>query len=225
MNRTVSTLVTAALLMFAYGDAVAEVSGSVLGGSLGVGAGIAFPLARTVSVRLGYTAFNLGRKLQDTGVDYDGKVKLSNGSGIVDWHPGRHLFKFSLGAVGMGSRVNVTGVPTGGTYSLGDSVYTAAQIGTVQGTIRPAHSVAPYIGLGFGNELGSGRHLTALLDIGIVATGSPNVSLLATCGASVPAPVCSQIQQDAATEVTKIRNQATEYRVWPVLNLGLGYRF
>ena len=62
-------------------------------------------------------------------------------------------------------------------------------------------------------------------DLGVVFTGEPKVMLTAICNPVVPAATCTQVQQDARTELANLQQNATQLKVWPVVGLGFGYRF
>jgi hypothetical protein len=228
MNRGIKAGIVAAvtlLAMVAGGRAQAAVSLGIDAGTLGAGPELQFTLGDTLNARVGFAAYSYDRDVTDTGVTYHGKLKLSNGLALLEWHPGGHSFKVSFGAVATGNKVDITGVPTSGSYQIGNGTYPASDFASVQGTVKAGNGVAPYLGVGFGNPLGEGSHLTLLFDLGVIYTGAPKASLSASCSASVPAATCAQIQQDAAVEINKLQNQYTQLKIWPVVNLGLAYRF
>src|SRR5580765_1659932 len=54
-------------------------------GTTGVGGDFGWELAPTLSARIGYSALNFKKNIDSNDVHYDGKVKLSNLSGLLDW--------------------------------------------------------------------------------------------------------------------------------------------
>lgn len=194
-------------------------------GTLGVGAEFDIGIGESLVVRLGHSLFDYSQTVDDTDASYDGKLKLSNTSATLDWHPGGKSFFLSAGAVATGNRIDVVGVPTAGRYDIGNGSYTAAQIGSLRGRIDTGNGVAPYLGLGFGHPVDSGGRFTVMLDLGVILTGTPKVSLAAVCGVAVPAPTCTQIQTDVQREVAELRDEVNQLEVWPVVNLGFAFRF
>lgn len=212
-------------LLGAGNVAQADTAVALRGGTLGLGAELDFPVGKNWVARLGYSAFSRTETVDDTDATYDGDLKLGNASATMDWHPGGHSFFLSGGLVATSNRIDVTGVPTGGSYEIGDHTYTASQIGSLRGRIKVGNSTAPYIGIGLGHPFNEGSRFSILFDLGVMLTGSPDVTLTAVCGASVPAPTCTQIQADVQREIVEIEDDATQLKVWPVLNFSFAYRF
>lgn len=194
-------------------------------GTFGYGLDFDVGITETLNLRLGYNGFNLSRTIDDTDVRYDGKLKISSASAIIDWHAFHGGFHLSLGAVSKGPKIDVTGTPTGGTYEINDHTYTAAQVGSLSGTVKMGDSIAPYIGIGWGNTVDKGNRFTFLFDLGVIHTGSPKATLNVTCGAGVPTNVCDQIRSDVAAEKVDLENEVDSYKWYPVVALGVGIRF
>ena len=178
----------------------------------------------SLSVRVGYDAFSRNQSVTNTNATYDGSLKLNNGNALLVWSPGGHFFHVAVGAEFTGTKIDVTGVPVGGTFTLGNNSYPAADIASVTGSVKMGSGVAPYAGIGFGNPVGSGAHLTFQFDVGAVFTGTPTANLTVVCSAA-GAAVCPQIQAAAQTEISNLESKTTDFKVWPVVNLGLAWRF
>ena len=58
--------------------------------------------------------------------------------------------------------------------------------------MKPEHSVAPYLGIGYGNVWTKGVNF--YFDLGVMFQGSPKVSLTVNCGAADRPPPCTQAQ-------------------------------
>lgn len=228
-RRTAAVSLTAALLISglsvvpAYADTALAVA--IRGGTLGFGPEFDWSLSKSFALRVGYDAYSRHQTTTNTGATYDGSLKLANGSALVDWSPGGKFFHITAGGVATNTKIDVTGVPISGTVTLGNTAYPSSSISSVTGEVKMGRSLAPYVGLGFGNPVGTGSHLTFLFDVGAVITGTPDASLSVVCAAATPAATCTQIQQSAATEVTKLKSDTSNFKLWPVLNLGLAYRF
>src|SRR3954469_18090901 len=67
-------------------------------GTTGVGADLGWNLAPTLNARVGYSAFSYGTHLNSGDVRYDSKLKLSNLSGLLDWHVGGP-FRITAGVI------------------------------------------------------------------------------------------------------------------------------
>jgi len=205
--------------------ASADVGVSLRAGTLGLGAEFNVGLTETLNLRVGYSLYDHDDTIDDTDVTYDGELKLRNATALLDWHAFNGGFRFSFGAVGAGTEVDVVGEPTGGTYEIGDQVFTAAQVGSLRGQIEMGNSVAPYVGIGWGNTVDEGGRVTFLLDLGAVYMGSPEVNLTATCGIAVPAATCLQLQNEVQREEDELADDATDYEWYPVIGIGMAIRF
>jgi hypothetical protein len=60
-----------------------------------------------------------------------------------------------------------------------------------------------------------------------VRAGTPSVSLAAQCGPAAPtgSPACNQAQSDLASEEAKLRHKADILQWYPMVSLGIGFRF
>jgi len=225
MKRLLSaiSLVLFSLLGFATQANAAAVA--VRAGSFGYGADVDFGLTDTLNVRLGYNTFSLTRTIEDTDVTYRGKVKISAASGILDWHVFHGGFRLSLGAVQNGPKVDATGQPNANqTYVINGNTYTAAQIGTATGSVKLGDSVSPYFGIGWGNTVDKEDRVTFLLDLGVIKTGAPKVTLDFTCSPSL-ANNCAQFANDIAQEKADLEDELSSYEWYPVVSLGIAVRF
>jgi hypothetical protein len=175
--------------------------------------------------RFGFACYSVDRTISDTNVTYDGKLKLSNPSARLDWRVLAGGFRVSVGAVVSGTKIEATGRPdANGTYQIGNNTYSASQIGSLTGTFKFGNSVAPYVGLGWGNVVGRDGHFSVLVDVGAIYAGTPSVALTANCTAGAQA-ICSQLQTDVDAERQKLEQNLTLLKWYPVVGLGVGYRF
>lgn len=222
-----STLLVSIALMggMLSSSAMAGVAVGVRAGTFGFGADFDVGLTESLNLRLGYNTFSYSRTLEDTDVTYDGKLKIGAASAIFDWHAFNGGFRFSAGAVEKGPKIEVTGQPTAGTYEIDGTIYTAAEVGNLSGTIKMGDSIAPYVGIGWGNTVDTEDRVTFLLDIGAVHTGSPKATLNVTCGPSVPTIRCNQLRNDVNDEKADLEEEAKDYEWYPVVSLGFAIRF
>jgi hypothetical protein len=210
--------------MFAN-SALADVAVAVRGGTFGFGVDFNIGLTKTLNARLGYNTFSLSQTTDETDVIYDGKLKIGTASAILDWHTFNGGFRLSAGLVQKGPTIDVVGKPgAGSTYEINDRTYTAAQIGSLKGTIKLGGSTSPYLGVGWGNTLDEGGRVTFLFDIGAIIT-SAKTELTVTCGAAATTATCNQINNDVNAEKAELDDAVTGANLWPVFSLGLGVRF
>lgn len=184
----------------------------VRAGTTGVGGDVGWNIAPALNARLGYSALKWDHDVSTSGVQYDGDVKLSNLSGLVDFTPLGPLFRLTGGFIYNDNKYDVRGVPASGGGS-GSSL---------TGTVKAGRSLAPYLGVGWGNVAGAGINFYA--DLGIMFMGSPKASLTANCG-SLSAAACAQLQSEVAAEQARLEDKLDRIKYYPVLNIGLTIGF
>ena len=217
-----SKIIPVAMAIAVTGSASAAGIG-VRAGTTGVGADIGWNLAPTLSARIGYSWLdNYTVDVDTTDVNYSGKLKISSVSGLLDWSP-LGPFRITAGIVGANNKVDVTGVPTGGTFTINGITYAASDVGSLTGTVKPGKKTAPYLGIGYGNVAGAGVNF--YFDIGVIFQGSPKSTLTATCGPAVPAGQCAQLQNDVAAEQQSLNDKMSKYKYFPVANIGITIGF
>ena len=192
-------------------------------GTTGIGADVGWNLAPAVDARVGYSALSWGHDVSTDGVRYDGKLKLSNLSGLLDFRPLGPIFRLTGGLVFNNNRYDLNGQPQNGTFTISGRTYSTSDIGSLGGSVKSGRSVAPYLGVGWGNVSGAGVNFYA--DLGIIFQGSPRASLNATCGPSLSASACAQLQSDIAAENARLEDKLRPFRYYPVLNVGLTIGF
>lgn len=188
----------------------------VRAGTTGVGADVAWGLAPTVSARVGYSALNWNTHLSETSVRYDARLKLSNVSALLDFSP-LGPFRLTGGFIGNNNKYELN-TPSG-SFTINGTTYSS---GSLSGTVKSGRSLAPYLGVGYGNVSGLGVNF--YFDVGVMFMGSPKVNLSANCGA-LPGPQCTQLQSDVAREAQNLENDLRRFKYYPVANIGITIGF
>ena len=207
-----------------------EVGMGLRAGTLGGGIDLDIGLSDKFNLRFGYNYLSYDETVEETDVSYDGTLDINSFSTLIDWHVVGGGFRLTVGAIASGPKIDVVGTPTaGGTYQIGDSTYTAAQIGSLQGEIKVGNSVAPYVGIGYGNVVGKSGRVSFLFDLGAMYGGTPEVTLTANCNPSLSPAACAtlqaQLNSDLATEIAELEDDAQAMQWYPVISVGLGIRF
>jgi hypothetical protein len=207
--------------------ASADFGAAVRVGTPGVGLDLDMGLSRSFGLRFGFAGFNINHSLNTSDVDYDGRLQLRTFTGLLDWYVFRGAFHLTAGVAGNGTKLDVVGTPSQGSYTINGTSYSSAQLGSLSGELKFGNSVSPYVGFGWGNAAGESGRLHFLFDVGAIYGGSPSVSLTAQCGSAAPpgSALCDQIQSNVATEEQKLRHKADFLRWYPVVSLGVGIRF
>lgn len=220
----VRSTVIGGLIALLPGLALADPAVFIEGGSLGVGAGLGFRFSNSFALRVGYSGLSFSGDFDTGGINYDADVGLSTAKALLDWHPFHGGFHVSAGLFYNGNEVSVDAKATNGTYTINNVDYPAAAVGGLSGKVK-FNATAPYLGVGWGSVAGKEGRFHVVLDLGVMFQGSPNVSLNATCGSSLDAASCSELQSNVAAEEKDLKDKAEDYQYYPVVNLALSYRF
>jgi hypothetical protein len=183
----------------------------VRAGTTGLGADLGWGIAPTLGGRIGLSGMSFSTHVDTDDVRYDAKPKLANLSALLDWSP-LGPFRISAGLIANNNKVDLTGQPSsGGTFPAGTSL---------TGTVKPEHSVAPYLGVGYGNVWTKGVNF--YFDLGIMFQGSPKVDL--SCNPSGSAQ-CAAAQSNIEAEERRVQDELNKFKYYPVLNLGITIGF
>ena len=218
--------VTAAVLpLLAFpGVAPADTSLGIRGGTLGGGVELSYALSQRAAVRLNADGYNRTQSKTHDNIDYDMKLKLQTGSLLGDWFPFANNFRISAGAMLNRNKFSMKGLPTGGTFTINGTTYPASDVGSFDAQVD-FNKAAPYFGIGYGRPINSG--LSLIFDLGVMSQGSPKSKINVTCGPTAPqgSTTCTNLQNDAAAEQSKLDDSLHSFKYYPVISLGLAYTF
>jgi hypothetical protein len=209
----------------------------VSGSSLGVGVQAATAVTHRANVRVGGNFFNFRDDLTKDGVNYAAKLKLRSAQATFDQYikGGFHISPGVLIYNGNTASANIA-VPSGQSFSLGNTTYYSSQANPLGGAGGlNFNKVAPMILVGFGNMLPrSQRHFGLNFEVGGAYQGSPKASLNVNgfvCPFSDAQSNCLNaatdptVQANVQSERTKINNNVSAFKFFPVVSLTLSYKF
>ena len=117
--------------------------------------------------------------------------------------------------------MNVTAKPNAdGTYTINGNSYTSDQVGLLHGTLKFAHGVMPYGGVGVSMSPAS-KGLGGFFEVGGALTNRPKTTLKA----SGPIGTDPTFATDLVTEARNVNGKAKIRNLDPVIRGGLMYRF
>ncbi len=188
-------------------------------GTLGFGVEATTPLTNQVNLRGGFNHWSTDDDGVKDDITYKVDVDLTTFGLMADWHPFNNGFRASAGLYVNKSDLSMD-ASASATYTIGDTVYTAAEVGKLDGTVD-FDTIAPYIGIGWGNALSSQGDLRFNADLGVLFQGGPDVNLTATgTAASDPG-----FANDIAKEEKQLQDDVDDFEVWPVISIGVSYSF
>ena len=202
--------------------------------TLGAGAELAIPVARTLNLRVGGNYVLLHYPFNIDGIDYSPGLKFTSGRASVDWFPHHGAFHVSAGALYFRNNISGTAdVAEGQTFSLGGTNYINSVDDPIHGAASIAYGkrIAPMVLLGFGNILPrSGRHLSVPFEFGGAYLQAPVLNLklsgtACTTQGCFNAATDPQVQANLTKEVTTLQSDLRFLQVYPIVSLGLACRF
>lgn len=191
--------------------ALADTNVGLVGSSTGAGVSVTVPVSPLADVRVQTGNGSINATITAGGNPYNGTLKLSNQSLIVDFHPARNAFIISGGAFNNGNTVSAVGQSQNGTITINGQTYTVNEAGTVSATASWGNA-APYVGLGFAPM---NHHSGFALDAGAAFQGAPSV-VLTSSGSLANDPA---FQQNLNQAKDQIRQALQKFNVFPVITL------
>ncbi len=214
------TMTLAALAIGSAGAAHAQIA---LGGSLGTTGGaveVQTQITPAIQLRGGYNYFQYGVDDTYDDIAYDGDLDLTTWGAFVDFRPFTNSFIVTAGAYFGEKTLGLSATPTA-SVQIGNQTFTPAQVGTLN-MAADLEDSAPFVGLGWDTTFQGGTGLGFKFIAGAMFTGSPDVTLTST-GGSLSND--SNFQNQLAIEEQNLRNDIDDYKVYPVVQLGLTYSF
>jgi hypothetical protein len=216
-------LITLILIVTVLPQAFADTGEFAIGispGTMGIGADATVGILPRLNARLGINAFNFGMKTTADDIGYDLDVRLLSFPILFDWHPFKTGgFRISSGLVINKNKADLEARSLSG-YKIGDSTYTPGELGDLSGKLD-FDTFAPYVGIGWGNVLGGNARWTFTCDVGVVFQGDGDISLKAN------GPIASDptFQSELEKERRDLEDDLDDYRYYPVIAIGISYKF
>lgn len=190
----------------------------ITGGTLGLGPEISYRFNKHAGLRVNGGFYNYSNTDDLDDIEYDADLKLNSFGAMLDWYPFRGGFRLSAGARINNNKIDLVGTPTTN-VEIGDNTYTPAQVGTLSGTVN-TKNLAPTFSLGYGGKLAKGFSFG--FELGVMMQGSPKIDNLTATGSLASN---SAFQQQLALEEQRAEDDAHDFKMWPIIQLGLLYRF
>jgi len=197
-------------------------------GTTGLGLEWASSLHPKLRVRgvLSYLTFE--RDETEEGIDYTIDFESNNLGAILDWHPFSGTFRLSAGLVSTNFGLDLESDSSQTSFEIGDNTYIGSLKLEGETDFNP---IAPYAGFGWASNLSrSGLYFSA--EVGVLFIGKPKISYDASGlvrdqsgGPVFDVGANPQFQADLEAERQLLEDELEDFSMWPVLNLGIGYRF
>ena len=206
------------------GAAQASTGVTVEAGSAGVGAHLSVALQERLNARVGLNYFNHNFTGDTTDAEYDFDMKLQTFDFLLDWFPTASQWRISAGAVVNGNEIKAVAKPAAnGSYQFQGNTYDGKRAGRIDGDVA-FNKVAPYLGIGWGNAVAMNKGWGFSSDLGVLFQGTPETTLVNT-GCTAAAPMCAGLAASVAKESSKLNDEVKDFRLYPIIRLGVSYKF
>ena len=202
--------------------------------TLGASVEFATPVSRSLNLRSSLNVFAFDYPFTLDGVNYDARLHLKSTGTVLDWFPLHGGFHISPGFLCVkNSMAADASVGAGMPFSLNSQQFTNSINDPVNGAASVVfpNKVAPMLLMGFGNMLPrSGRRVSFPVEFGAAYTGAPRINV-SLSGTACTTQGCSNFAQNGETlsnltaEVAKVNEDLKRVPVYPILSVGVAYRF
>jgi len=195
-----------------------RVTVAVSGGTLGIGPEVGLRPSPILGLRASAGFLGLGHDVDVDDINYHGDLKLRSYGANADLYPFGNAFRISAGFRISRNRVDLVATPTQ-PVSIGGTTYSPEEIGTIEGRVK-ARKFAPTLTVGVARNLRKG--LAWSLDAGVMFHGRPRTRDLTATGELATNPA---FQADLLAEQADIEDKVDDYKIYPIVQLSIGYAF
>lgn len=193
-------------------------------GTQGVGGGVAKSFNSTFDLRVGVSVLNFNKSASGQSLNADVGLKLQNLGLYADYFPFESSgFRLTGGVQAGNNKVNITGKPSDGQIKVGAGTYTVTPGDSITGKLDMGNT-APYLGIGYSQHGPNKTGLSWNFDLG-VRMGKADVSLTRNGFSALPQELKVQLDSDLRTEQTKLTDDLSIIKTYPVIAFGLSYRW
>ncbi|WP_028966686.1 hypothetical protein [Sphingomonas phyllosphaerae] len=195
-----------------------HVRAAVTVGTLGIGPELGVRFNDHLGIRAG-AGFLTGNGTAESDEEkYDAKVRLKSFGGMADVYPFGGAFRLSAGARINRSRVDVGLTPSGET-TIGEEDYTAAEVGRISGRAN-VKKFAPALTFGWAGKNRTGFYFGT--EFGALFQGAYRIERFQSSGTLRDDPA---FQAALERERVSLQKDVDKVKVWPIVQLALGWRF
>lgn len=202
-------------------NARADISIEPKVGTQGLGLDISNKFTPFTGVRLSgnYLDGKTDDKLQD--ISYNIDAKLLNVGALVDIYPLGGSFRVSAGGFYSDNELDIN-AKLNNDIKIGDITFNKNDVGTFSGNIKQKSKFSPYIGVGRSTSYAILGGLGFNFDIGVKFTGKYDVDVKSIGGALTGN---ATLEDEIAKEKQQLQNDLNDYKLYPVVSVGITLEF
>ena len=199
-------------------------------GTLGLGLNAGYQYSDYLKFRANTNYLPYSRSDEVNGINYKADLDYFTIGALADVHPFAGNFRFSGGlyyvdlSVKANASLKKSDTPE---YKIGDNYYSGNQLGTWKGSVE-WKTLAPYAGLGYGSGSGNEPGFGFSFDLGALYIGKSKVNIQPSASAYELAKqngYYDELRANVKKEEDEVKGYADKLQFWPVLSLGVIYRF
>jgi hypothetical protein len=192
-------------------------------GSSGIGGEVGYMASPHFTLRADYDYLHFDGTVKGDVLTYKGKFDISAGGIFGDWHPwANNGFLFTAGAY-IGARNAGGGAELHSVNTIGGQTFTLDQVPGIKAKIK-LDEFAPTLGLGYNNTFRH-KHWGFKAVAGVVFSQQPRVELSRLNGPPLQGPLADQVRMAFQAEQDKIQNNVAILKTYPLIEVGVAYRF
>ncbi len=186
-------------------------------GTLGLGVEATWQALPYLDFRAGLNGYDYNTDRSEAGNDYTGTLELSTLFATANLRVPLSPFRFTAGVFSNDNKLALVGLDTG-SYEIGGVSYPSAEIGTLRSDAT-FDKTSPYAGIGF--DIRMMDKLGLNIDLGVLWQGSPMVTMTADGPISTDPNFIIELEN----ERQQFEDDIKDFKAYPVISLGLSYRF
>jgi hypothetical protein len=207
------------------------IKASLVGLHPGLNLEYTFPLHDYFSLSVGINKLpgTTSKEIEENGVKYNADVDTNSMSLIANYNlfpdtPVLRGLRVRAGLFNNKNEFNMTVKPSSGNITINGNDYDVSKVSANANV--DFGGMTPYFGFGYGNSTSENTGLFGMnfnFDIGVIKNNAS--ASLTSSGCTLAAPLCTNFENDIATENTSLNNELNKIDLLPVVTLGLSYSF
>lgn len=194
--------------------------GLILKGSTsGVGADLAYRINPKWLVKVGAERFNYefltNLRSADLNVDINSTIITGSYSLLADYQIYKKLY------ISGGLLINNFNTKVKGNlqsdYKFGDLVVSKEKVGTIEWDVKPESTIAPYLGLGIGNNINSKKKVNLSVELGGIFQGAPKFQIQSN-------GIFESNSDANFNQAGSLEESFSKFQIYPVLKINLGIK-
>lgn len=221
MKKAVLTAVLPTIVLASAGAQAVEYDVGVNVGTLGVGPELGMTvIPNKFRARLTTGFGSYSETVTVNGTEYEGDIEMRNAGLLADYHPFGGYFRVTGGVIFNDNSYSAVGDPKNFKVYYNGQVYPAQPGDRITAEVD-TNPVAPYLGIGW-SSASSEPGLSFRADIGVMYQGEPDASVDVKTTDPFRQPFADRYAEE---EEKDLNDELEDYKLYPVVQVGLVYRF